>query len=122
MSSSDLEPRRSGGGGWFFASIAVLLFVGGALSVAAYIYAEPELTVFESVAAGFAGLAALIIGLIAAAFGVIVGIIGALIGLVTAGGAIAMTLFIIGSPIIAIILFVLLLRRPKACPDPSVHE
>ena len=110
MSSSDIEPRRSGSG-WFFILIAVLLFVGGALSVAAYVYAEPELTIIESVAAGFAGLAALIIGLIAA-----------LVGIVTAGGAIAMTLFIIGSPIIAIILFVLLLRRPKACPDPSVHE
>ena len=88
----------------------------------AFFYGDTQLSIVESIAAGFGGLAAIIIGLFAAAFGVIVGLFGALIGLVAAGGALAMTLFIVGSPIIAIILFVLLMRRPKGCPDQSAHE
>ena len=74
------------------------------MSVGAYLSAEPQLTVIESVAAGYGALAAIIVGLIAAVFGIIVGLIGALIGLVAAGGAVAMTLFIIASPILAIVL------------------
>lgn len=107
---------------WVYVPVILILFLGGALSVGAYVYGEPDLTVMESIAAGFAGLAALIIGLIGAAFGIVVGLFGALLGLVAAGGAVAVTLFIIGSPIIALILIVLLMRRPKSCPDPSAHE
>ncbi len=93
------------------------------MSIGAYVYNDVDLTVMESLAAGFGGLAALIVGLFAATIGIIVGLFGALIGLVAAGGAVAMTLFIIGSPLIAIILLVLLLRRPKSnCPDPGAHE
>jgi hypothetical protein len=34
-----------------------------------------------------------------------------------------MTLFIVASPIIAIILIALLMRRPKSdCPNPAAHE
>jgi len=74
-------------------------------------------------AAGFGGLAGIIIGLIAAIFGLIVGLVGALIGLAAAGGAVAVTLFIVASPIIALILIFLLMRRPKAdCPDPEAHR
>lgn len=116
------EPARSSAG-WLYAPVILILFLGGALSVGAYFYGDPQLTVAESIAAGFGALAGIIVGLIGAIFGVVVGLMGALIGLVAAGGAVAMTLFIIGSPIIAIILLVLLMRRPKSnCPDPAAHE
>ncbi|MEO1135378.1 MAG: hypothetical protein AAFW68_02065 [Pseudomonadota bacterium] len=124
MTTSDYhEPARSGGMAWLWAPIILILFLGGALSVGAYFYGEPQLTVAESIAAGFGGLAGLIIGLIAAAFGIVVGLLGALIGIVAAGGAVAMTLFIVASPILAIVLIFLLMRRPKSeCPDPGAHE
>ncbi len=115
--------RRSRGLTWLYMPVVLILFLGAALSVAAYNFSETDLSLAESVAAGFGGLAALIMGLIAAAIGIVVGLIGALIGLVAAGGAVAMTLFIVGSPIIALILIVILMRRPKTagCPDPGAH-
>lgn len=124
---SNLEPihegeRRGGGMAWLYMPVVLIVFLGGALSVAAYSFSETDLTIAESIAAGFGGLAGIILGLFGAAIGIVVGLIGALIGLVAAGGAVAMTLFIVGSPIIAIILFALLLRRSKAaCPDPGAH-
>ncbi len=123
MSNSEYrEPARSGGVTWLVAPVIMILFLGGALSVGAYFYGEPQLTAAESIVAGFGGLAGIIIGLIGAVFGIIVGLIGALIGLVAAGGAVALTLFIVGSPVIAIILIVLLMRRSKSgCPDPAAH-
>ncbi|SNT75556.1 hypothetical protein SAMN06297382_2806 [Amphiplicatus metriothermophilus] len=106
---------------WLWLPLILILFVGGAFSIAVYMH-EPSLSAGEAFAVGFGGLAALIAGLFASAVGVIVGLFGALIGLVAAGGAIAMTLFIIASPILAIVLLFLLLRRRKnECPDPSVH-
>jgi hypothetical protein len=126
MATSDYgDTRRSGGAGWFFAPIILILFLGGALSVGAYFYSEPQLTMVEAITAGFAGMAGLIIGLVAAAFGLIVGLFGALIGIVVAGGAVAMTLFIVGSPLLAVILIIMLMRRSKSsseCPDPGAHE
>lgn len=126
MTTTEIETRRSGGSSWFFITLALVLFLGGALAVGAYIYGDPQPTVLEAIVAGFAGLAAVIIGLVGAAIGIVVGLIGAILGVVAAGGAVAFTLFIIGSPIIALILFVLLMRRnkdcPDACPDPSAHE
>ncbi len=115
--------RRSGSMAWLYAPIVLILFLGAALSVAAYSFSDADLTLAESVAAGFGGLAGIILGLIGAAIGIVVGLIGALVGLVAAGGAVAMTLFIVGSPIIALILIVILMRRPKsaACPDPGAH-
>ncbi|MEM9617272.1 MAG: hypothetical protein AAF936_04855 [Pseudomonadota bacterium] len=125
MATTDYgDVKRGGGSGWFFAPIILILFLGGALSVGAFFYSDPQLTILESITAGFAGLAGLIIGLFAAAFGILLGLLGALIGLVAAGGAVAMTIFIIGSPLLAIILIVMLMRRSKSsdCPDPSAHE
>lgn len=114
--------RRSGGMAWLYMPVVLILFLGAALSVAAYNFSDTDLTVAESVAAGFGGLAGIILGLIGAAIGIVVGLFGALIGLVAAGGAVAMTLFIVASPVIALILLVLLMRRPKtACPDPGAH-
>lgn len=113
--------QKSGGSMmWLYMPIVLILFLGAALSVAAYNFSETDLTIAESVAAGFGGLAGIILGLIGAAIGIVVGLIGALIGIVAAGGAVAVTLFIVGSPLIAIVLFILLLRRPKqtACPEP----
>lgn len=118
----DRYERRGGGLFWFWAPLLIILFVGAAFSVAAYT-AEPGLTAVEAVAAGFAGVAALIVGLFAGALGLLLGLLGAAVGIVAAGGAAAMTLFIIASPILAIVLLFLLLRRPKGsdCPDPSAH-
>lgn len=125
MASTDLdtygEGRRSGGLFWFWAPLALILFVGVAFSAAAYASGN-GLTVAESIAAGFGGLAGVIIGLFGAAIGLVVGLIGALIGVVAAGGAVALTLFILASPVLAIVLFALLMRRRKSdCPDPSAH-
>lgn len=115
--------RRSGGMAWLYMPIVLILFLGAALSVAAYNFNETDLTVAESIAAGFGGLAGIILGLFGAAIGIVVGLFGALIGLVAAGGAVAMTLFIVGSPIIALILIALLWRRSKQvpCADPGAH-
>jgi hypothetical protein len=125
MANIDAEygvQKRSSGLAWLYVPIVLILFLGAALSVAAYNFSETDLTVAESIAAGFGGLAGIILGLIGAAIGIIVGLIGALIGLVAAGGAVAVTLFIVGSPIIALVLLALLLRRPKnACPEPGAH-
>jgi hypothetical protein len=121
---ADYQGGKSGSGlAWLFMPIVLILFLGAALSVAAYSFSDHDLTVAESIAAGFGGLAGLIIGLIGAAIGIVVGLIGALIGLVAAGGAVAMTLFIIASPVIALVLLFLLMRRPKTaeCPDPGAH-
>ena len=126
MAATDMdsfsEGRRSSGMFWFWAPVLLVLVAGAALSFAAY-FSGNELTVVESIAAGFGGLVGVIVGIFGAIFGIILGLIGALIGVVAAGGAVAVTLFIVGSPIIAIILLVLLLRRPKTaeCPDPGAH-
>lgn len=123
MANEYSETQRSGGLAWLYAPVILILFLGGALSVGAYLYGDPQLTIVESIAAGFGGLAGIIIGLFAALFGVILGLIGALIGVVAAGGAVAMTLFIIGSPILAIVLLFLLMRKSKSdCPDPAAHR
>ncbi len=103
--------RKSSAGFWVFLPIILFLLVGAGLSFAAYVYAEPDLTALESLGAGFGGLAGIIIGLFATLFGLIIALVGAVIGLITAAGAIAVTIFLIGSPIIAIILFILLMRE-----------
>lgn len=115
--------RRSRSLAWLYMPIFLIIFLGGALSIAAYNFNETDLTMAESVAAGFGGLAALIVALIAAAISIVVGLAGALIGLVAAGGALAVTLFIVASPIIAIVLMALLWRRSRtsAHPDAGGH-
>lgn len=126
MAATDMdnygEGRRSGGMFWFWAPVLLILIAGAALSFAAY-FSGNGLTVVESVAAGFGGLAGVIVGLFGAIIGIVLGLVGALIGVVAAGGAVAVTLFIIASPVLAIVLFILLLRRPKTaeCPDPGAH-
>ncbi len=126
MATSDYsDTRRSGGAGWFYTPIILILFLGAALSVGAYFYSDTQLTVMEAITAGYAGMAGLIIGLIGAAFGIIVGLLGALIGIVAAGGAVALTFFILGSPLLAIVLIIMVMRRSKSsaeCPDPSAHK
>ncbi len=112
--------RRTSGLVWLWAPVVLILFVGGALSVAAGVQ-NPSLSPIDSLATGFGALAAIIVGLFGAAIGVIVGLIGAVIGLVAAGGAVAVTLFLVGSPLLALVLLYLLLRRNRSCPDPTVH-
>ncbi len=122
MASSEYEERK-GGGGLILTTLIILIFLGAALSVAAYVFGDADLSVVESLAAGFGGLAGLIIGLFGAIIGVVLGLFGALIGIIAAGGAVALTLFIVGSPIIALILiFVLMRSRRSDCPDPDAHR
>ncbi len=124
MTTSDYnEPSRGGGASWILAPVVLILFLGAALSVGVYFYSDTQLTVAEAMAAGFGGLAGLIIGLVVAAFSIVIALVGALIGVVAAGGAVAMTVFIIASPVIALILLFLLMRRSKSsCPDPAAHQ
>lgn len=103
--------KKSSAGFWVFLPIILFLLVGAGLSFAAYVYAEPELTALESLGAGFGGLAGIIIGLFATLFGLILALVGTVIGIITAAGAIAVTIFLVGSPVIAIILFILLMRE-----------
>ena len=121
MAVEDFDSRKKSSAAWLYVPIVLILFVGGALSVAAYHY-EPGLTIAEALVAGFGGLAAMIVGLFAALFGVVLGLVGALFGLAVGGGAIILTLFIVASPVLAIILFILLMRRPKTCPVPGAEE
>jgi hypothetical protein len=122
MAASDYHETRRGGGAWFYVPVVLILFLGGALTLGAYFYADTQLTIMEALAVGFGGLAAILFGMIVAVAGLVIGLLGALIGIVAAGGAIAMTLFLVASPIIAIILIVMLMRRSKSCPDPAMHE
>lgn len=124
MATSDYEVEKRGGGlNVVMVTLILLLFAGTALSGAAYVFNDQGLTIAESMAAGFGGLAGIIIGLFGAVIGIVVGLLGALIGVVAAGGAVAFTLFLVGSPIIAIVLFVLLMRSRKSdCPDPDMHR
>lgn len=122
MSGYEVGPtQRNSSLIWFWGPLLLILFVGGAFSVAAFTH-EPSLTPLEALAVGYGGLAALIVGLFGALVGVILGFFGALVGLVAAGGAIAFTLFLVASPVIAIIFMILFFRRPKAhCAEPAAH-
>jgi len=122
MTTTDYQLEKKSGsnaGIWLGFFIVLVLVAGSALSVLAY--QQNELSIIESIAAGFAGIGALFVGLIAGFLGLVLGLIGAVIGIIATGGALALTAFIVGSPIIAIILFTLLMRRDKGCPDPSAH-
>ena len=112
----DIDPdrRRGGGPNWLWLVVVVFLLVGAALSIAAYAFGEPDLTALESLGAGFGGLAGIILGLIAALIGTVISLIGAVFGLIIAAGTIAVTIFFIASPVVAIILFFLLMREKRA--------
>lgn len=112
--------RRGTSSVWAGIVFALVLLSGAALSILAF--QQNDISIVEAIAVGFAGVGGIIIGLIATIFGLIVSLIGAAIAVVATGGALALTAFIIGSPIIALILFALLMRKDKSCPDPSVHE
>jgi len=119
-SDYDLESGKgSSTGVWLGLAMMLVLVAGSAFSVLAY--QQNDVSLFEAVAAGFAGVGAVIVGLFAGAVGLFLGLVGAVIGIVAAGGALAVTAFLVGSPVIAIILFVLLMRRDKGCPDPNAH-
>ena len=115
MATTEIETyeEKKGGWMWLFLPIILFLLVGAALSFAAYVYAEPDLTALESLGAGFGGLAGVIIGLFATVIGLIIALFATVFGLIIAAGSIAVTIFFVGSPIIAIILFILLMRERK---------
>ncbi|WP_411817570.1 hypothetical protein [Hyphococcus sp. DH-69] len=121
MPSNEYGETRSTSAAWFYVPVLLILFLGGALSVGAYLFSDSGLTIAESIVAGYAGLAAIIVAMVMTVFGMVLGLIGALFGIAAAGGAVAFTLFIIGSPIIALILIFMLMRRSN-CPDPAAHE
>ncbi len=126
MTSQDFEQihqdGRSRGAAWLYMPIILILLLGVGLSIAAHQYSDVELSVAESVAAGFGGLVALILGLVAAAIGVIGSLFAALLAIIAAGGAVAVTIFILVSPVVALVLIAVLMRRRRNdCPDPGVH-
>ena len=108
----DMPRERRGGAVWFWTPVIIIVLTGAGLSLAAYLH-EPTLTAAEAVALGFGGLSALIAALTVGLFSVFTGLPAAVAGLAVAGGAIVVTLFLVASPAIAIILFILLLRRSK---------
>jgi drug/metabolite transporter (DMT)-like permease len=110
MSKHEAERRRSGGAVWFWAPLIVIFFAGAALSVGAYFHSDTDITIVESIAAGYVGVAAMIFGLFAAFF-----------GLIMAGGAIAFSLFLVASPVLVIILLFLLLRKNDREKAASTH-
>ena len=123
MSGYEVAPRRSGGAIWFWLPIILILVLGAGFSAAVFVQ-HPSMSPVEALAAGFGGLAALIVGLFAAAVGVIIGVAGAALGLVAAGGAVAFTFFLLASPILAIVFFVLFMRQRRsgrAAMEPGAH-
>ncbi len=102
--------------------IPLLVIIVGGLSLSVVAYQQNDITVVEAFIGGFIGLAGLFIGLIGGLFGLIVGLVAALFAMVTAGGAIAITLFVLASPVLAIVFLWMLTRRSKECPDPAAHE
>lgn len=117
---------QSSGGRYMWAlwlALGIILVLGSGLSVVAYM--EGDVTIVESIIAGFVAVGAVIVALVAAAAGLVIGVVGALVGIITAGGALAVTAFVILSPIIALVLLWLLLRdrkRATAYPDLSAHD
>ncbi len=112
-SSEELYETKSGGWMWLFLPVILFIVVGFGLSIGAYAFAEQDLTALESLAAGFGGLAGVIVALFATLIGLVLALFSTVIGLVIAAGSIAVTLFFVASPLIAIILFILLLRERK---------
>lgn len=124
MSYAEMTPvRRSGGPLWFWLPLVLVLVLGAGFSAAAYMH-EPSLTPVEALAVGYGGLAATVVGLFVGAIGVVVAFFAAIFGIAVAGTATAFSLFLVASPLIAIIfifLFFRARRRASACPDPGSH-
>lgn len=117
----EFEHQRGSG---FLATTYVLatLFVMASASLAVLAFNQnPGISIIGAIETGFTATGGLIIALFAGLFSVAFGLVAALFGIAVGGGAIAITLFIIASPIIAILLFVLLARQAKRCPDPAQH-
>lgn len=121
MPSPEYEEAPRSSAAWLYIPVLLILFLGGALSFGAYFLGDAQLTIAESLVAGYLGVAAMIVAIVMTIVGVVLGLVGALFGIATAGGAVLFTLFIIGSPIIALVLIAVLMRRSK-CPDPAAHE
>lgn len=120
VDNSDQRLTRSNSSAmWLWIPLIVVLVGGTALSFVAY--QQNDITILEAIIGGFVGLAGIFIGLVGGLFGLIVGLAAGLFGVATAGGAIAITLFVLASPVLAIVFLWLLLRRSKECPDPSMH-
>jgi hypothetical protein len=103
---------RAGGMAWFWIPVAVIFILGVAGSVAAYL-ADSDLAILEAIVVGFGGVSGLIVGLLGGFIAIVAGLFGALIGIVAAGGALALTLFLAASPVLALILLYLLLREKR---------
>lgn len=103
-------------------SVLTLLFIvsAGSLAILAFNH-NPGISIVEAIGMGFVGVGGVIAAAFAAVIGIIIGLLGAIFGIAIGGGAIAITLFVLASPVIALILFALLMRRGRACPDPSRH-
>ena len=124
MSTESYElAGRKGNGPWIaFATVMALLLVAALSFTIVILVHEPGLTIPEALAGGFGGVGGLVIGLIAAVLSLIAGLIATVFGLAVGGGALALTLFLLASPVIALVLiWILMRRRSVECPDPSRH-
>jgi len=117
----ELASRRGSGIGVILSVIAVLFVVAG-ISLALLAFNQnPGISIVEAIGTGFAATGGIVVAIFAALISVVVGLIAAVFGIAVGGGAIAITLFVLASPIIAIILFAVLMRRGRDCPDPAQH-
>ena len=111
--------RSSSGLIWLWLPLAIYFI--SSLSLAVLAYQQNDLTIQESIAAGFLGVGGVIVGLFGGLIGLIVGLFGAVLGIGIAGGTVAITLFVLASPVLALVLLYLLFRRSKQSPDPTAH-
>lgn len=108
------EPRV--GGGLAFITIPAILYLMTSLGlgVAFYTNAETDIGVVEAIIAGFGATAGIIVGLVVAAFGTVLAFVTGVLGIAFAGGALLVTLFIMASPVIAIVLLMLMMRPSRS--------
>lgn len=118
----ELESHRGGSRLMTILSVVTVLYVVSAGSLAILAFNQnPDISIVEAIGMGFVGVGGIIVAGFAAIIGIVIGLIGAVFGIAVGGGAIAVTLFVLASPVIALVLFALLMRRGRDCPDPSRH-
>ena len=98
----------------------LILVAAGSLAFLAFTH-DPGISIVEAIGVGFVGVGGIIVAIFATIIGVLIGLVGAVFGIAVGGGAIAITLFVLASPVIALVLFAVLMRRGKDCPDPARH-
>ena len=105
-------PARTNSYWWLWLPFIAIIVTG--FGFAWLIWSQNDVTIMEAVADGFLAVGGLIIGLLAGIFGLGVGLLATVFALITAGGALAITGFVLASPVIALVLLWMLMRRSNA--------